>query len=154
MGRIEMPGDFVSTFCGIQAAVCLAQLGKVDYILERQRKLAALYTSELKSCEKIRLPVFEREDCPCYYTIRVDNRDEFYERLARAGIETSRLFNYSTPDTEPFVQLRDNGSYINTREAAKSILNLPLYPSLSEDEVKGICTNVVRIAGVLNHENN
>lgn len=148
LDRLELPGDFTDNFCGLQAAICFAQLNKIQNIKERRQRLAALYSSELESCGNVVLPLIRRNECLSHYTVRVNKRDQFYERLVSKGIRPGRLFNYSIADTSVF-HLRGDHYYPNAKKAADSILNLPLYPSLSEDEVKIICHTVAETSNEL-----
>ena len=149
LDRLELPGDFADNFCGVQAAICFAQLSKIQNIKERRQKLASLYSSELKGCEGIELPPIRRDECLSHYTIRVNKRDQFYKRLVSKGIRPGRLFNYSLPHTSTFSHANVADRYTNAKKAADSILNLPLYPSLSEDEVKTIYHSVAETSNEL-----
>jgi len=79
----------------LHASIAVAQLKKIDKIIERKREIAQIYNSLLKDADGITLPVEKPYAKNVYwmYCILVEkNRDELMEKLAKEGIETRTFF--------------------------------------------------------------
>jgi dTDP-4-amino-4,6-dideoxygalactose transaminase len=96
----------------VQAAVLLAKLPHLDAWNARRRDLVARYGSEPADGHVYHL-----------YIRRFDDRDAVRERLAARGVET--LVHYA-PALAPLPV---------SERAAATVLSLPLYPQLRDDEV-------------------
>jgi perosamine synthetase len=124
------------------AAIGVAQLKKLDGMNEKRRQHAAYLKTQLSDVEEIDLPV-EAEHCKHVYqmfTIKVKDMDRnaFVRRLREKGIGASVHF-------DPPVHLQ--GYYLErfgrvhlpvTEQVAQSIVTLPLYPQLKEEELDRI----------------
>lgn len=102
---------------GFQAAMGLAQLKKIDHIIEAKRDLARRYTERLASVRGIQLPVemnWARNVYWMYGIVIMDEfgttRDELVASLAQAGIET-RTFFYPM-NQQPCLQNRPDYRYV------------------------------------------
>ena len=96
--RHEIAG-FNFRLTGYQAAMGLAQLRKIDTIIEAKRELARRYTAALADVPGLQLPAEQPWARSVYwmYAIRVlpafgRTRDALAEALARAGVETRTFF--------------------------------------------------------------
>jgi perosamine synthetase len=84
----------------IQAALGVAQMERIGYILERKRKIALAYHKALKDLPGITLPPEAKwaKNVFWMYSILIDGkqfgmtRDELMERLESKGIETRPIF--------------------------------------------------------------
>jgi len=82
------------------------------------------------------------------YTIRVSkNRDIFAEKLTQSGIGNSVY--YPTP-VHKLPAFNSSLSLPQTQIATKSVLSLPVHPSLSKHDLKRIATNVNKLTEVFN----
>jgi aminotransferase EvaB len=80
------------------------------------------------------------EDCVCHLAVvRVADRDAAAERLGAAGIATS--VHYPVPDHRQPAWAADHGGVELpvTEEAARTILTVPCFPELRDDEVDHVC---------------
>ncbi|MFS0692340.1 DegT/DnrJ/EryC1/StrS family aminotransferase [Streptomyces nitrosporeus] len=77
----------------INAAIGLANLEIVDGIVARHRENAAFYDAELAGVDGLELTerATDREPSFWYYSVKVDRRDAFAQRLREAGIATSEV---------------------------------------------------------------
>jgi dTDP-4-amino-4,6-dideoxygalactose transaminase len=75
----------------ISAAIGLANLGQVDAHVERHRQNAAYYDRELKEVPGLKLTerADDRESAFWIYSILVDRRDDFIERMKSHGVMAS-----------------------------------------------------------------
>ncbi len=128
----------------VQAAILRVKLRHLDGWIEKRRRIAALYNHLLQDLP-IDLPKEADWAYHVYYlyTIRCQERDELAEYLALKGIETQKI--YHTP-----VPLQPCYRYLNYRpeeipvaaDYATKLLNLPLFPEMTEEEVEIVCDQV------------
>lgn len=133
----------------VQAAYGLLQLKYVDDFIKRRKEISYLYRKLLKDT----IGIFYLDDMEnvqhaySYFPIFVDkekygiNRDELYERLKSQNIFTRRYFYPLISEFEPYRYL-DSTKFDNlllAHKIAEQVLCLPLYVSLSDLGVEGIC---------------
>src|SRR5207249_3593034 len=125
----------------LQAALGVAQMERVEEILERKRTIARLYDEALGPVPGLRLPPRApwAENVHWLYSVLVDgelgvSRDEVVERLAADGCETRPFF---VPcHRQP---LYESGQRLPVAEdlAARG-LSLPSAVSLSDGEIRRV----------------
>lgn len=125
----------------ICAAIGLAQLCRIEQILQRKRQLALMYESLLPNTV-----VFQGCDQSCSHSqwmvsCRVPgiSRDRVRKVLAEDGIETRPVF-YPVNEMEMY----QNGAHPTPVSAAisKQGLNLPSYPTIRDSEIEEICQKI------------
>lgn len=118
----------------LQAALGLSQLRKLDKMVEKRKKIALRFNNSfsnlngfLKSSEN----VFFR------YIVQVLKRDEFIRKLKEFGIHAAK------PVFKPLHRYKnlDDKEFPNTINAYEKNVSIPLYPSLSEEEINYIIKN-------------
>lgn len=119
----------------LQAAVLLAKLAELEQDLERRRLLAASYTQGLPEPLKAPLTLPGNVHVFGQYTIRVvGDRDAFARRLRLAGVESAVY--YATPlHLQPVFRQLSPSPQPQAELAAASVLSLPLYPAMIEEQV-------------------
>ena len=131
----------------IQAAIGLAQLEKIDELVERRRKNAHLYNELLKGVEGIALPVEKEWVKNVYwmYSILIEeefgmSRDKIMDKLEEKGIETRPFFVpiHQQPVFHKMGWYEDENYPITERLAITGI-NLPSSSGLKEEEIRYIC---------------
>ena len=139
----------------IQAALGLAQLGRLDAMNARRAHLAARLSAHLRGCEALEAPVARPEVRHVWHlyvvrlrpaALRID-RAAFIEELSRRGIGTSVHFipiHYHPYYREGF-GFRP-GDYPVAEDAYERIISLPLYPAMSEADVDRVAQAVLEIA--------
>lgn len=126
-----MPDDVKVVYADFQARIGLAQLRKLDRMLASRRALAELYDRELRDVPGIdRAPIITGA-AYAYYTLRIPRRDEsnFPLRMLSQGVAVDQTFDYVLPLLEPY-QPYAGGSYPRAEQAARQVVNLPIYPEL------------------------
>lgn len=136
----------------IQAAILSVKLKYLDRDNQRRREIAYRYVTGITSA-KIVLPLQQSEIANSLHNkshvwhlfiIRVaDNREQLQEYLAKQGIQT--LIHYPTP---PHKQLAySEWSHLNypiTELIHDQVLSLPIYPTLTNEEVDEVINMVNR----------
>ena len=133
-----------------QAALLLAKLSRLKEDIAARRRIAALYEESLAGISDIVLPrdVEGGEHVFGLYTLRLPARlrSRLADRFARDGIGFG--IYYPRPlHLQPalsFLGLRE-GSYPEAERAAREVISLPIFPSMSEGQVSRV-SDVCRAA--------
>ncbi len=132
----------------LEAAFSIAQLRKMDDFIKRRREIAKIYHDELADVKNISLPALVDEHIYSLFIIKVDkNRDDFSRLLKDKGVYTSlhyvplHLLSYYKQK----YSLRVN-DYPVSLTNYQQILSLPIYPSMSDSDVKFVCDQIKSIA--------
>lgn len=125
----------------IQAAILLAKLKHLDAWNEKRRKLASLYNELLGDSVVTPHEADYAKHVYYIYAIRSRKRDALQKHLEKKGIKT--LIHYPIP----IHKQKAFGSYNAQRlevtgRIASEILSLPMFPELSEAEVKEVAAAV------------
>ena len=130
------------------AALGVAQLKKVDKIIEMRRKNAEYLTARLKrETKEIITPKSPKDYYHVYqmYTIVVNNyRDDLMKHLADKGIMTKVYFS---PVHLTHFYKNEIGYTCKlpiTEELSTQVLTLPMYPALTRDEIDYIVKEIKR----------
>jgi len=128
----------------LQAAILRTKLRYLNGWNEKRRKYASLYSSLLKDT-KIDTPIENKGKNHIYhlYVIRSKERDKLQEYLKSKGIGTA--IHYPIP-----LHLQKAYKYLGYKEGdfplsekyQKEILSLPIYPELTEEEIKEVIKTV------------
>jgi len=117
----------------IQAALGISQLKKVSSFIERRRKIADLYAGAL---QKKTFPIpevpGERKHIYYRYVLLLDNASGFIKEMKKKGIECKR------PVFKPLHRYLGLSGYPVTEEIWNKAVSIPIYPSLSDEEVRRI----------------
>jgi dTDP-4-amino-4,6-dideoxygalactose transaminase len=150
---VAYPG-FKYNMTDVAAAMGLVQLRRLQELDRRRRHLVGLYTELLAVAPQLQLPVAHPDVEPAWhlYVVRMRpeqlriHRDEVIELLKAEGIATSvhfiplHLFSYYgkvfgyCPEDFPVATA-----------AAETILSLPLFTLMSDDDVRYVATTLRRI---------
>jgi perosamine synthetase len=129
------------------AAFGLVQLKHLDKWNEQRRAVAKLYDKNLAGIEGTRLPPMgDRDITPVFhlYAVRCTRRDELAEHLNKNGIEAG--VHYPVPiHLQPvYKQLYSfkGGEFPVSEALANEMISLPMFPDMSEDEVKRVAEEV------------
>jgi dTDP-4-amino-4,6-dideoxygalactose transaminase len=164
-GRLEDQQYFSSTQTGeyielgynwrlsnILAALGLAQMRKVDEIIEMRRQKAQILTKELSRMNNIMPPKPPEGYFHVYqlYTIRVpsDLRDALMRHLTEKGI-MSKIY-FSPIHLTMFYRKKfgfKGGELPVTEKVSKEVLSLPIYPTMTNDEIDYIVKSVGEFFG-------
>jgi perosamine synthetase len=159
-GRLEDQQYFSSTQVGeyvelgynwrlsnILAALGLAQIKKVDRIIEMRRKKAQMITEGLMKIKDIITPRPPEGYFHVYqlYTIRVPSkmRDALMKYLTRKGIMSKIYFN--PVHLTMFYKMKfgfKGGELPITEKVSKEVLSLPVYPTMTVEEINYIVNSI------------
>ncbi len=139
-GRI----GFTSRLNTINAAIGRVQLRKLDAWNEARRRLSQRYRKELENVRDIVLPPGDGSMEKAVYhlfVIRTRLRDQVKNRLAdnriEAGIHYPRPIHLQAPYRQMFGYTE--GMFPLSESLSSDVLSLPMFPTLTEDEVVRVC---------------
>jgi dTDP-4-amino-4,6-dideoxygalactose transaminase len=146
MGWLDHGGlGFNYRLSDLAAALGVAQLEKLDALLEQRARVAAFYAEGLFEIEGVRVPIAGRgAEFRSWFLYAVQLADEFdrdatIERLGERGIASKAYL----PCIHLFPHLRELGyreDQFPVAEAASArSLALPFFPSMSESQVARVC---------------
>ena len=130
----------------VHASIGLGQLPKLAAANERRRAIAARYDRELRG---VATPHVPDSVIHAYhqYTIRVAAPAEFGRRLAAQGVGSNVYYPVPVHRQDPFRERGLDDVHLPvTDRLVDEILSIPVYPSLSDDEVGTIVDAVNRVA--------
>jgi len=132
----------------LDAAFNLSQFYKTNDFIDRRQEIAQLYVKELEGVAHIKLPEFSSDHLFTQFIVKITkNRDGFARALKEQGISTGltyiplHLLTYYKQKYK--LKITTYGNALNTYS---QILSLPMYPSLSDEEVVYICDNIKTIS--------
>lgn len=121
----------------VHAAILLTKLPHLEEYIERRREIAKLY-NELLADTSLTLPK-EAENCRhayYLYVVRHPQRDMIIERLKKNNIFVNISYPYPIHIMTGYKYLGyKEGDFPETESAAQEIFSLPMYPTLSDDEI-------------------
>lgn len=123
----------------IQAAALRVKLPHLDKQNQVRRKLSRRYMEEISN-SKLQLPESpsnEEEHVWHLFVLRTDNREAFIKHMIDSGVGT--LIHYPIPPhKQQAYQEWNNLSFPITEAVHESVVSIPLYPTLTEDEISTI----------------
>lgn len=136
----------------LQAAVGVAQLEKIDTLLNRKRAIAAAYRDGLADIPQLRPqaePAGLESACWAFSIVAPQeesglSRDEAMRRLDRAGIETRPLF-YPLHEMPPYRRFAAGGDFPNATRLSRGGFSLPSGATLAEREQRHVVQALRRI---------
>ena len=130
---------------GIQGAILTVKLRRLEAWNDRRRQIAEMYRVGLAGTG-ITLPIELPAHRHVYhlYVVRTKNRRQLQDRLKTAGIETG--IHYPTPvhlqPAHSDLKYRA-GAFPISENAAETILSLPMFPELRDEQVQAVIDAVV-----------
>lgn len=144
----SLPG-FNSRLDALQAAILSVKLKHLDTWNDMRRRNAALYDSLLGQVQGIqvtRAPASFKSSAN-YYTVRLLNprvkRDDLRKHLDGKGIQNMVYYPLSLHLQEVYQDLGYKaGDFPESERAHAQVLSLPMYPELSEDQIREVAAAV------------
>ncbi len=154
MGWLDHGGlGFNYRLSDIAAALGVAQLEKLDAMLERRSEIAAMYERALEGIEGVKAPIAGRGQerrSWFVYVIRLPERTDRYgviETLAERGIASKAYL----PCIHLFPHLRElgysKGQFPVAEDAAAHSLALPFHTAMTESDVARVCQELAAALG-------
>lgn len=123
----------------IQAALGLAQLKRINSFIARRREIARYYNKVL-SKYNILLPIEDPDHIYYRYVIRIKTPiNKFIQALKRKGIEAK------PPVFKPLHRYLglNKRLFPNTEKIFKTAVSIPIYPSLTDNQIRFIARSVL-----------
>jgi perosamine synthetase len=137
----------------LAAALGVAQVEKLDSLLERRAAVARMYEERLGALERVRTPIAGRGSevrSWFVYTVRLPagvDRDAAIARLAERGVAAKAYL----PCIHLFPHLRElgyrEGQFPVAEAAAADSLALPFFPAMGEAQVERVCQELAAALG-------
>ena len=121
----------------VQASILLTKLPKIEQFISRRREIAAIY-QEILGDSGLTLPKEAPYGRHAYYlyVVRHPRRDEIIEQLRENNIHVNISYPWPIHTMKAYQYLGwKTGDLPETEAAAKEIFSLPMYPSLTDEEV-------------------
>ncbi len=136
---------FNSRLDTIQAVVLNFKLSKLDTWNNERSKIAGIYANQLKMINEITLITNIKQSSSTYhlFAVKCKKRNELQQFLKANDIDT--IIHYPTP---PYLQkaytcfTNQKGEFSETEKIGKSILSLPMYVGLKEEEINYVCDKI------------
>jgi len=133
----------------MRAALGLVQLEKLEFANNKRKELVEKYIESLKDCKKITIPFQKLNNITSVYHIfpilldkKID-RINIIEKLKEKGIQSS--IHYPVfKEFSAFKNIGLNDAPI-AEDIAKRELTLPLYPTMTLEEVDYVCDSLIKI---------
>lgn len=125
----------------INAAIWIEQLKKLPFTNGRRKQITEMYNEWLKGIDWIELPVLRdyAESAHHNYVIKTPYRNELNEYLAKLEISTG--VHYIPNNFYDMYKQYGNPTPI-AHEVWEKVLTLPLYPSLSDEDVALVIASI------------
>lgn len=157
-GRLETENYFVASktmdyitlgynwrMSTMTAALGISQMNKLAKVIELRRKCAKYMTERLSKVKGITTPSDPKGYFNVYqmYTIRAEDRDSLNKHLLANGVSTKIFFD-PVHLTEYYTKVHQHqkGELPTTEELSKEVLTLPIFPSMSVEDMDYIVENI------------
>jgi dTDP-4-amino-4,6-dideoxygalactose transaminase len=131
----------------IQAAILLVKLPHLGDWSEGRRRHAAFYDKAF-AASGIQTPTVSPDCISIFnqYTIRISNRDAVVQALKQEGVGAEIYYPLPMHEQECFAgKCRVVGSLIESEKASRSVLSLPVYPELTQDQLDYVAHSVLKL---------
>jgi dTDP-4-amino-4,6-dideoxygalactose transaminase len=132
----------------LQCAILNIKLRKLDEWNARRRQAARWYYERLSGAEAIGLPIEPAGRTHVYhlFVVRVPNRDMIFQELNARGIGVGLHYPIPLHLQVAYRNLGYNqGMFPESERAASSIVSLPMFPHITEDQVDYVCEQLLDI---------
>jgi len=132
---IEQPAGYVSCMPTYASALIHRQIDRLEWNLDRRRKIAKIYREQLANHAGWLLPEIPESASPSWiqFPMICDDKLAFYKYMQSQGVDVSWTYKYSCAESFGF----NNCPY--TQQAAKKIVSLPTTPFITDRQAYQIC---------------
>ena len=137
----------------IQAALLMSQLGKINMFKNRRKQISKIYDSAFKDIPEIILQKETKgsDTCRHLYTIRLNSkmqsctRKEFYDAMRKENIQC-QIHYIPVYWFEYYKNLGyRKGECPNAEMIYENILSIPLYPAMTDEDVKDVICAIKKV---------
>ncbi|WP_337019757.1 UDP-4-amino-4,6-dideoxy-N-acetyl-beta-L-altrosamine transaminase [Oceanobacillus massiliensis] len=142
----------------IQAALGASQIDKLDKFIERRRDIVDQYNRGFSALNEVIIPYQQSDGSSSWhlYVIQIKkdllsiNRKQFFEELRQADIGVN--VHYIPVHLHPYYQELGykKGDYPYAEELYEQIITLPLFPAMTDEDVKYVIDTIKNI--VIKHQ--
>ncbi|MHB8779965.1 MAG: DegT/DnrJ/EryC1/StrS family aminotransferase [Candidatus Geothermincolia bacterium] len=128
----------------LHAAALRVRLARLEEGNEERRRLARLYSSEMEGLP-LQLPLEKDQRGHVYhlFVVRAQERDELQQWLAQRGVGTHVHYPQPVHLQPAFAHLGYGpGDFPRAEAASAQVLSLPLFPGLSDGEVREVAAHI------------
>lgn len=124
----KIPKDFLSGLNIFSLNLIVEQIKDLEKIVEKKNKIANVYSEKINP-EKTSLSKVTNGTISSWerYPIRVKDSVNFFKKMTKKGVDMAWTFNYTCPEELK----QDDKMFPNAREAADTVICLPIYKDLS-----------------------
>lgn len=151
--EVLLPG-YKYNMTDIQASIGLHQMKKFDRMQDRRREIAAIYDESLSHVKEIVIPKAKKNVIHAWhlYPIQIETtalrggRDRFVKELSKEGVGTS--VHFIPIHLHPYYQKAFGfriGDFPVSEHIFEREVSLPIYPRMTEDDVRRVIEAVVKI---------
>jgi len=129
----------------LQAAILNVKLSRIDGAIQKRANHAAHYREMLKDISEIKLPVIRNggKEVNYVFCIKAEKRDALDEYLKSKEIGTSIYYPIPLHLQKCFEYLGyKKGDFPVSEKLCETVLALPMFPELTEDEVSFVCETI------------
>src|SRR2546428_4267202 len=131
---------------GLQGAILRVKLRHLDAWNARRREIAATYRALLRDVDIRIVAVPESSEAVYHqFVIRTSERDALRQELEASGIQTGIHYPiplHRQPAFTPYLPASMGVSLQETDAAAAEIVSLPMFPELSDADVRRVATSI------------
>ena len=128
----------------LQAGIINIKLDYLDIWQERRQQIAAQYMKDLTEVPGIEILSVLPGNTHTYhkFVIEVTGRDSLQQQLLNSGIETKIHYRLPLHKQPAFEEYGVGVTLQNAEEAGRSLLSIPIYPELTDEEVEYIVSSI------------
>lgn len=131
----------------MSAALARSQIARYDWSVERRRVIADDYDDAFFG--KVRTVPHGADSARHLYQLLVENRDEKRQQLLKRGVGTQVHYSPIIP-LQPYYRDRfgyREGMFPNAEWHAAHTLSIPMFPTLTEQEIEHVIASVLDVCG-------
>jgi len=134
---------------GFQGSVLRVKLKHLDRWTARRRQICRLYRQFLANA-RLQIPQDDPRDETVYhlFVVYVENRDAVRAELEKRGVSTSIHYPVPVHLQKAYAFLgHERGSFPHTERAADSVLSMPLFPEMTNEQAEYAARTLAEIVG-------
>ena len=135
----------------LQCAILIEKLKRYDWEVEQRNRIASAYNEAFSSfgtkCVIPRMVSADHGSVWAQYTLLVENRDVFAAALKAKGVPTSIHYPSLLPHQPVYKELGFKGSWPVAERIAAQCISLPMWPDMSDEQVKHVALVVREVVG-------